>query len=191
MASRSWRAGGGPIARLWATALVAAIGLLVAACGPAAPTAPAVLTGTAAAARLEGALPPSVEGIQLETQDVTARQLPGTTGFEELVARLARVARTPDDLVGATAIDPTGASDLRIVAIRLIGEDAGGLRSIVLAWAHSLDGATVGPATLGRPVTAVRRPDQPTVAYFVDGDPAFLVSASDAALARAALDALP
>lgn len=179
------------VRRRWAAAIIAAIGLLVAACGPAATTPPAALTGSAAAARLEHALPPSVQGIQLETQDLTARQLAGTTGFEELVTRLAAVARTPDDLVGAIAMDPTGASDLRIVAIRLIGEDASGLRSMVFAWAQALDGATVGSATLGRPVTAVRRAGQPTVAYFVSGDTVYLVSASETTLIQAALEALP
>lgn len=177
--------------RPWAPALVAAIGLLVAACGPAATTPPAALTGAAAAARLERALPPSVRGIQLETQDLTARQLAGTTGFEELVTRLAAVALTPDDLVGAIAIDPTGASDLRVVAIRLIGEEASGLRSMVLAWARALDAATVASTTLGRPVTAVRRPGHPTVAYFVSDDTVFLVSATDVTLMQAALEALP
>ena len=167
------------------------IALLVAACGPSATLAPTPTNGQAAAEQLQATLPTSVDGVVLETEALSAGQLAGTSGYEELVARLNNDFKTPEDLVGANAIDPTGASDLRILAIRIIGEDAGRLQAVMLEWTNLLDGATVEQTNVGRPVTKVTRSGQPTTYYYVSGDTIYLVSTADEALASAALTALP
>ncbi len=183
-----------------AAGLVAAV---AAACGssasPGASSSPAsspaasgtAATGAAAAAKLAASLPTTVNGVKLQATAMTGTQLAGQPGFAELVQGLNNLFKTPDDLVAAKATDPTGASDLQIMALQLVGEDAGRLGLWMSNWTASLTGANVTQTNLGKPVTMVTQPGKAPIYYYVKGDTVYMVQTADKAMAQAALTALP
>jgi hypothetical protein len=168
---------------------------LVAACSGTgttpAPATPTPATGAAAAVQLAQTLPAQVGSVALDRQPLTAAQIADLADYKDIVGGLANLGKQPEDLVAATATDPTGASDLRIMAFQIVGVGQGVLSQFTFAWQNSLSGATVTQTNIGRPVTMVSQQGMAPIYYYGTADKVYMVQTADQALAQQALTALP
>jgi hypothetical protein len=155
------------------------------------PPTPTPATGAAAAVQLAQTLPAQVGSVTLDRQPLTAAQIADLADYKDIVGGLANLGKQPDDLVAATATDPTGASDLRIMAFQIVGVGQGVLTQFTFAWQNSLTGATVTQTNIGRPVTMVSQQGTAPIYYYGTADKIYMVQTADQALAQQALTALP
>lgn len=197
------------------------LGVLVAACGPAAPRSvpplPPAASGAAssrqpasagsalpstpsssaghAAPDLEARLPSQVGGTALSKASGTGADVFQTDPWSSgMTAYLAGIGKSASDFRFAQAWDPARGLDLELGVFQVAGLDAAVLRQALVA--SSLAGSpgiAAQPSTVGgRQVTAVVYPGNTSTLYLYERDGVvFYVGTPDQALATEVLGALP
>lgn len=166
-----------------------------AASGDASPN-PSQAVASPAAPELEALMPREVSGTTLVVQSATGDQVLGTDAASKaLVSTLDSFGRKPIDLQIAQAYDEASTLDLTILGFRVPGISAAKLQPAVLStWLFAgATGVTTKETTVsGVKVTEVSYGGDTSVSYVVvRADAVIVVQSGDAALAAAALAALP
>jgi hypothetical protein len=190
-------------------ALVAALAVLVTACGGSStPTTAPSSTGPgistvpggnggdfAQSAKLEATLPDSVGGVALQKGSLNVLQFytGGNSAANILTLFIAGLGVTPAQVGVAAAVDPDG--KIQILAAEFTGVTSEAIQAQVETVAKGIDpNVTLANTTIGgKPVTTATYPNSktgPAIAY-VTGDTLYLVQSSDPALAEDALKQLP
>ena len=148
------------------------------------------------APELEALMPRQVSGTTLVVQSATGDQVLGTDAASKaLVSALDSFGKKPADLQIAQAYDEAGALDLTVLGFRVPGVPAVKLQPAVLqTWLFSgATGVTTKETTVsGVKVTELSYGGSTSVSYVaVRKDAVIIVQSGDAALAAAALAALP
>lgn len=172
---------------------LAAVALLVAACGSSATPAPPSQPPTAT--DLEDTLPTEVAGIAMETRSLSAAELEGDPAYADLMARLNNANLLPAQAQLAESVPADGTTELRIVALRLAGTQ-GQLSLVVNEWANGLPDPTVENTNVGgKPVVQVDDAslEAGTVYVYISilaPDTMYVVQTPDPVLAAAALEGI-
>ena len=148
------------------------------------------------APQLEALMPHSVSGATLLVQSTTGDQVLGDDAASKaLISALNSFGKKPTDLEIAQAADDSGAIGLTVLGFRLPGVSGAKLEPAVLrTWLFSgATGVTTKVKTVGGvKVTEVTYGGDTSVSYVtVRKDAVIVIQSADAALAAAALDALP
>ena len=141
-------------------------------------------------------MPHSVSGATLLVQSTTGDQVLGDDAASKaLISALNSFGKKPTDLEIAQAADDSGAIGLTVLGFRLPGVSGAKLEPAVLrTWLFSgATGVTTKVKTVGGvKVTEVTYGGDTSVSYVtVRKDAVIVIQSADAALAAAALDALP
>ena len=157
---------------------------------------PSQAVASPVAPELEALMPRQVSGTILVVQSATGDQVLGTDAASKaLVATLDSLGKKPTDLQIAQAYDEAGALDLTVLGFRLPGVSAEKLRPAVLqTWlfAGATGVVTKETTVSGVKVSQVSYGGSTSVSYVaVRKDAVIVVQSGDAALAAAALAALP
>jgi len=147
---------------------------------------------------LEGRLPSQVNGVTLVKYSFKGSSFlaSGADNQQDLVDFLTTLGKSPDDLSVAFAGDPNGALDVQLGAFRVAGADSNALLQafIVATQKESPQDQVTQQNVGGKNVTQIVDPtdsDTGPIYIYANGDTLFYVSSKDAALAAAALQAMP
>lgn len=151
---------------------------------------------SAAAPKLEAALPAEVNGIALTINSALGSDiLSSDQGSRAILAALRADGAGPEDLSVAQAYDESGAADITIMAVTVTGMPIANTEKLVLdSWlAASGSGITRTGITLaGAPWTQVDYGDEGARDYVASrGDIVFVITTADPSLAALAAAALP
>lgn len=157
---------------------------------------PSQAVASPVAPELEALMPHVVSGTTLAVQSATGDQVLGTDAASKaLVSTLDSFGKKPTDLQIAQAYDEAGALDLTVLGFRVPGVSAAKLKPAVLqTWLLAgATGVTTKETTVsGVQVTEVAYAGDTSVSYVaLRKDAVIVVQSGDAALAAAALTALP
>jgi hypothetical protein len=149
-----------------------------------------------AAPDLEAALPTQVGDVTLTVQSAVGTSILGDDqGSRAIIAALRAEGRTPDDLRVARGYDPSGNSDLTILAVSVTGMKLDAVKSLVMsAWlAASGAGVTMDAVTLsGHEFTRIDYGDGGSIEYLLaENDRVLIIETADATIAAQAAAALP
>jgi len=165
-----------------------------AASGAASPE-PSQAVASPVAPELEALMPRQVSGTTLVVQSATGDVLGTDAKGKALLSALDSFGKKPTDLQVAQAYDEAGALDLSVLGFRVPGLSAAKLQPAVLqTWLVSgATGVTTKETTVsGVKVTEVKYGGDTSVSYVAARkDAVIVVQSGDAALAAAALAALP
>jgi hypothetical protein len=174
-------------------AVLIAIALLVAACG--ASTTPVPASEAPGPTDLAASLPDEVDGVAMEKRSISAADVEADPAYADLMARLNNANLLPSDAQLAEAVPADGATELRIVALRLAGTQ-GQLSLVVNEWAGGLPDPTVTNTNVGgKPVVQVEDAslEAGTVYAYIPiarPDTLYVVQSPDPDLAAAALEGI-
>lgn len=157
---------------------------------------PSQAAASPAAPQLEALMPREVSGTALVVDSATGDQILGTDAASKaLISTLDSFGKKPTDLQVAQAYDASGTLDLTVLGFRVPGLAAAKLQPAVLqTWlfAGAVGVTTKEKTVSGVKVTEVSYGGSTSVSYLaVRKDAVIVVQSADAALAAAALAALP
>jgi hypothetical protein len=144
---------------------------------------------------LEGLLPAGLNGTNLTRESWTGDTILGDDSWStSLTGFLTKASKTASDLQASQAYDPAGSLDLSAGAFRVAGVKAADLRdAMIAAWKGDYPDLKTATTTIGGlHVTTGDFGDGGINSYwYVRGDVVFDIETGDAAIAQAALAALP
>ncbi len=147
---------------------------------------------------LENRLPNEINGVTLVKYSFKGSSFleSGASNSQDLLDLLTTLGKTPADMSVAFAADPVGDLDVQIGAFKVSGADSNALlQGFVLATQKQSPEDVITQANVGgKNVTQIDDPQDTTsgsVYIYASGDTLFYVASPDAALAGAALLALP
>ena len=157
---------------------------------------PSAAAASPVAPELEALMPRTVSGTSLLVQSATGDQVLGADAASKaLTAAINSFGKKPIDLQIAQAADSTGALALSVLGFRLKGVTSARLQPVVLqSWVFaSATGVTTKEKKVGNvSVTAVTYGGDTSVTYVtIRKDAVLVIQATDAAVADAAVAALP
>lgn len=157
---------------------------------------PSQAAASPAAPELEAHMPRTVAGTTLTVQSATGDQVLGKDAASKaLISTLASFGKKPVDLQVAQAYDPAGAADITVLGFRVPGITSAKLLPAVLrTWLFAgATGVTTKATTVsGVDVTQVSYSGDTSVSYVLArGDAVLVIESGSAALATAAVAALP
>jgi len=144
---------------------------------------------------LEALLPATLNGTSLTRESWTGETILGDDNWStSLTSFLTKAGKAPTDLQASQAYDPAGSLDLSAGAFRVAGVKATDLRDAMIgAWKGDYPDLKVSSTTIGGlQVTTGDFGDGSVNTYwYVRDDVVFDIETGDAAIAKAALAALP
>jgi hypothetical protein len=147
---------------------------------------------------LEGRLPNQINGVTLVKYSFKGSSFleSGADNQQDLVDFLNTLGKSPNDLSVAFAGDPNGTLDVQLGAFRVAGADSNALLQafVVATQKQSPQDQVTQQNVGGKQVTQIVDPSDTStgpIYVYANGDTLFYVSSHDAALAAAALQAMP